>query len=125
MNLQSSKFGLEKVGLFAAADVFVYPSYHEGMPIAVLEAMACGLPIVATRVGGLVDLVEDGVNGVLVDPGRADQLAAVLHRLAFDEPLRRAMGAKSVQLAREKYDVERLVDRLLHIYREVLSETSS
>ena len=67
--------GSGKMDVLDQADLFVYPSYTEGMPIAVIEAMACGLPIIATRVGGLPDLVTEGKNGLLVDPGRADQLA--------------------------------------------------
>lgn len=113
--------GAEKLAFFRGADVFVYPSYHEGMPIAVLEAMGCGLPVVATRVGGLPDLITDGVNGILVEPGRPDQLVAALHKLSIDNKLRCSMQQKSYQLVLEHYDIEQHVTQLVGIYRAVLS----
>ena len=57
------------------------PSYHEGMPISVIEAMAAGLPVIATHVGGIPDLVTDGENGLLVSPGQPEELAAALAEL--------------------------------------------
>jgi glycosyltransferase involved in cell wall biosynthesis len=114
--------GSEKLAFFRNADIFIYPSYHEGMPIAVLEAMACGLPIVATRVGGLPDLVVDGFNGVLAEPGRPDQLAAALYRLSMDDGVRRSMEQRSLQLAVDRYDMEQCVARLVGIYEAVLAD---
>lgn len=78
---------------FDAADVFVMPSLSEGMPIALLEAMANRLPVVATRVGGIPDLLEAGVDAMLVEPGRAEDLAAALARLAADPGLREELAA--------------------------------
>ena len=115
-------YGSEKLTFFRQADVFIYPSYHEGMPMAVLEAMACGLPIVATRVGGLPDLVSDGANGVLVEPGQPDQLVDALRRLLSAPELRRGMQEKSYQLTVERYDMERHVKRLIDIYHRVALE---
>jgi glycosyltransferase involved in cell wall biosynthesis len=120
LKLHPAAFGSEKITLFRNADIFVYPSYHEGMPLGVLEAMACGLPIVATRVGGLVDLVKDGVNGILVDPGRPDQIAAAIHKLAVNMDLLHAMGRRSYELVSEKYDLEQRVGQLVDIYKKVL-----
>jgi glycosyltransferase involved in cell wall biosynthesis len=77
-----------------ALDFFVLPSLWEAFPIAVLEAMACALPVVATAVGGTVDLVRDGENGLLVAPGDAGALAGAMARLAADAPLRASMGAR-------------------------------
>ncbi len=113
--------GAEKLAFFRDADVFIYPSYYEGMPMAVLEAMACGLPIVATNVGGLPDLVHDNINGILVPPRRPAQLAAALHQLASDGPARQAMQLKSFQFASEQYDMEKHVAQLVNIYRAALS----
>ena len=67
--------------MLSRADIFVYPSYHEGMPMAVIEAMACRLPVVATNVGGLPDLIQDHVTGILVKPGCPDQVIEALRAL--------------------------------------------
>ena len=88
--------------------------------MAVLEAMGCGLPIVATRVGGLPDLVLNGVNGLLVEPGRPDQLATALGRLSVDDELRYTMQQMSYQSAIEQYDIEQRVPQLVDIYRSAL-----
>ena len=112
--------GTEKIKLFRSADIFVYPSYHEGMPMAVIEAMACGLPIIATQVGGLPDLVCPGVNGLLVPAGQPDQLANAIHQLVVNPQLRYSMQTSSFRRAQENFDIEKLVSRLLDIYRALL-----
>jgi glycosyltransferase involved in cell wall biosynthesis len=76
----------------AAADILVLPSLSEGRPNVVLEAHACGLPVVATNVGGTPELLEDGVNGLLVPVGDSDALAGALRRLATDHDLRLRLG---------------------------------
>lgn len=111
----------KKIELLRSADIFVYPSYHEGLPMAVMEAMACGLPIVATQVGGLPDLVCPGINGILVPAGQPSQLANAILQLLGDPQMRRSMQIKSFQLAQEYFDVEKLVPRLLDIYQASLS----
>ncbi len=109
-------FGVGKLACFRDADIFVYPSYSEGMPMAVIEAMASVLPIVATNVGGLPDLVRNGVNGILVEPGRSDQLATALLKIASNLKLGRSMQNESAQIALENYDIEQHVMRLLDVY---------
>ena len=106
-----------KLAHLREADIFVYPSYHEGMPMAVLEAMACALPVVATRAGGLPDLVHDGANGLLAEPGRPDQLAGALQKLLDDEPARQAMAAESYRMARDCYGIEQHVEKLVAAYQ--------
>jgi glycosyltransferase involved in cell wall biosynthesis len=113
--------GNTKIDLFRSVDVFVYPSYHEGMPMAIIEAMACGLPVIGTKVGGIPDLVQPEVNGLLVDAGCPDQLAEAIHRLVIDPNLREAMQVNSFRIAQEKYDIEKLVDQLIGIYEMVAS----
>jgi glycosyltransferase involved in cell wall biosynthesis len=110
-----------KLDAFSEADVFIYPSYSEGMPMAVIEAMACGLPIVATRVGGLPDLVHEGENGILVDPRCPDQLADALQRLSSHPDIRTAMERTSFKTAYEQYDMEILVPKLVAIYQKALA----
>jgi glycosyltransferase involved in cell wall biosynthesis len=82
-------------GYYAAAHVFVLPSYFEGMALAAVEALSAGLPLVVTRTGGTEDLVEEGVNGLTFDWADVDQLAAHLRCLAGDRALARRMGAAS------------------------------
>ena len=120
IHIKSAVTGAEKINLFRSADIFVYPSYHEGMPMAVIEAMACGLPIIATRVGGLPDLVCPGLNGLLVPAGQPDQLANAIHQLVANPQMRFSMQSGSFQLAQEKFDIEKLVLRLLDIYQTIL-----
>jgi glycosyltransferase involved in cell wall biosynthesis len=109
----------EKIELFRSADIFVYPSYHEGMPMAVIEAMACGLPIIATQVGGLPDLVCHGLNGLLVPAGQPDRLADAMYQLIVEPQTRCSMQVSSFRLAQENYDVEKLVIRLLDIFQAI------
>lgn len=84
---------------YRSADIFVFPSFEEGMPNVVLEAMASGLPVVATDIYGNRELVVDGDNGVLVSPGDAEALCRALVRLAKDPDLRRLMGGRSRERA--------------------------
>ncbi|WP_425084702.1 glycosyltransferase family 4 protein [Ruegeria profundi] len=78
--------------MLSEADVLVLPSFAEGVPVTLMEAMASGLPVLATRVGGISELVEDGVSGYLVPPGNADALTARLRDLLSDADLRARMG---------------------------------
>lgn len=115
--------GDEKIALFQNADIFIYPSFHEGVPMAVLEAMASGLPIIATRVGGLPDVVKDGENGLLIDAGQPQQLADALLKLYRDEGLRKSMQAASIQIVRDRFSLDQHVINLVNIYQQVLKDT--
>jgi phosphatidyl-myo-inositol dimannoside synthase len=84
---------------YAAAHVFVLPSYNEGMSVATLEAMAAGLPVIITRTGGTAELVEEGVNGLTFERADVNTLEAHLKRFALDRSLARSMGAASRQRA--------------------------
>ena len=106
----------------AAADIFVLPSLQEGMPNALLEAMACGLPPVATRIGGVEDIVIDGENGVLVDPGNGASLAEGLRRLLADEELKSTIAIKAQKTIYDFYSLENTVPRYLALYKRLLTE---
>jgi len=84
---------------YAAAHVFVLPSYNEGMSVATLEAMAAGLPVVVTRTGGTAELVVEGVNGLTFEWADVETLTTHLKRFALDRSLARTMGAASRQRA--------------------------
>jgi glycosyltransferase involved in cell wall biosynthesis len=86
------------------------------MPLAVLEAMAMGLPVVATRVGGLPELVEDGVTGLLVEPERPEALAEALVRVLGDRALADRLGQAGRRLVLEDYTVDRFTDQVVPLY---------
>ena len=111
----------EDVGpFFAAFDVFVLPSGNEGTPVTAIEALASGCPVVATRVGGVPDVVDDGEDGFLVAPAAVDELASRLTDLARDPELRARMGAAGRARMQTRYAVDRLVGDVDRLYRELL-----
>jgi glycosyltransferase involved in cell wall biosynthesis len=112
----------EDVGpLYAAFDALVLPSGNEGTPVSVIEALAAGTPVVATRVGGVPDVVRDGEDGYLVEPGDSELFAKRLAELARDPALRERLGAAGRARVLPRYAVERLVDDIDRLYRSLLS----
>lgn len=109
--------GPEKLRYLQQAALLALPSYAEGVPIAVLEGMAAGLPVVTTPVGGVPDIFVDGVNGLLVPPGEPHALAQAIGRLLDDPDLRAAMGRANRQKALNDFDLPIYVERLLDLYR--------
>jgi len=110
----------EMIGIYHQADIFVLPSYHEGLPMAILEAMACGLPIVSTKVGGIPELIEEGENGILIHPGDRVALLNSLASLLNDPILREHMALKNVQKIREQYDIPIYIQKLKNLYGDIL-----
>jgi glycosyltransferase involved in cell wall biosynthesis len=112
----------EDIGpFFGAFDVFVLPSGNEGTPVTAIEALASGCPVVATRVGGVPDVVRDGEDGFLVEVGAAEEVADRLERLAGDPELRARMGETGRARVVPRYGVERLIDDVDRLYRELLA----
>ena len=103
---------------FAAVDLFVLPSHQEAMPLVVLQAMAAGLPAIATRVGGLPEAIEDGVSGLLIAPTAPAEIAGALTRLAGDPRLRSELGRGARQRVRERFAVDRMIDSVAALYAE-------
>ena len=110
---------------YAAFDALILPSANEGTPVSAIEALAGGRPVVATDVGGVPDVVRDGVDGFLVAPGDVDAMADRLARLAADADLRRRMGEAGSASVRERYSVERLLDDVDRLYRSLLARTQA
>jgi glycosyltransferase involved in cell wall biosynthesis len=106
---------------YAAFDALVLPSGNEGTPVSAIEALAAGRPVVATRVGGVPDVVREGEDGFLVEAGATDELADRLARLARDPELRQRMGNAGRSRVVPRYAVDRLVDDVDRLYRELLS----
>ena len=102
-----------------AFDVFVMSSVTEGLGTSLLDAMACGKPIVATTAGGMPEVVTDGGNGLLVPPRDAESLAAAIVTLLTDEPMRVRMGAAGLARVRADFSAERMVRDTLAVYRRV------
>ncbi|MEB2528885.1 glycosyltransferase family 4 protein [Kocuria rosea] len=102
------------------ADIFVMPGYLEGQPMAIIEAMASGLPVVAYAAGGVPDMIRDGIEGRLVAPGDSDALADALGDVIVDRTARLRMAEASRRRAEDQHDLKRLSARLTEIYRTVL-----
>jgi len=108
----------ERDRLLAESDVFVLPSYAEGVPMSLLEAMAAGLPCITTPVGGIPDVFTHGSEGLLVAPGDAGQLRAAMSTFIGDEPARLAAGKRAYEGARA-FDVHAYARRLADIYQRI------
>ena len=98
-----------------AADIFVFPSFHEGMPVSALEAMACGLPVICSEIRGNVDIIKDGDNGYLFQPNAVDALADNLILLMDDEERRKIMGKKNMEIVKN-FSIEAVTEELKRIY---------
>jgi L-malate glycosyltransferase len=102
-----------------AFDVFVMSSVTEGLGTSLLDAMACGKPIVATRAGGMPEVVVEGLTGLLVEPRDDEAMAAAIVRLLRDRALRREMGAAGEARVQEQFSSERMVQETLAVYQRV------
>jgi len=109
--------------LLAASDVLVLPSHHEGVPMAILEAMAYGLPVIATPVGGIPDVIRHGREGLLVEVGNRAALTAALARMVAEPALRMSLGREARATA-ESLDVTNYGQRLLEFYQTITADTS-
>jgi glycosyltransferase involved in cell wall biosynthesis len=96
--------------------VYVLPSFNEGMPVSILEAMSHGLPVISTTVGGIPELVRDGVDGRLIAPGNVSELARCIGELAASPALRQQMGSAGRERVLTGFSEEAVVPRIRSIY---------
>jgi len=105
--------------LLRSADIFVLPSHFEGLPVAILEAMAAGLPVISTPVGAIPDAVKDGVTGFLVQAGATGMLAEAIAKLVNDRGLRERMGEAGRNLAESQFSIEAVAKKIGTIYERL------
>jgi glycosyltransferase involved in cell wall biosynthesis len=111
---------LDLATLYRALDIVVLSSRNEGTPITLLEAGAAGLPVVATRVGGVPDIVQDGETGLLAPTGRPSEIASLIIRLLKHPQLRQSMGQDARKLVTSRFSADRLVNDVNQLYHELL-----
>ncbi|WP_395406744.1 glycosyltransferase family 4 protein [Pseudoduganella sp. UC29_106] len=119
LNLLGWVNGERKEQQLAGAMLYALPSYNEGLPMSVLEAMAAGLPVLATPVGGIPEAVSDGVEGFLVEPGDVEALAARLAQLLQDEALAQRMGAAARHKVETTFSSQAVLPRVEKMYQEL------
>ena len=107
--------------VLSAIDLFVMNSLWEGLPLSLILAMGAGLPVVASRVAGIPEVVEDGVTGLLVPPGGVAALGAALSRVNGDDTLRVLLGQAARTFARPRFGIETYVDSMTRLYRQLLA----
>lgn len=112
----------EKEKLLINADIFFLPSYTEAMPMSILEAMGYGLPIVTTNVGGIPQLVEEGKNGYMTEPGNIDCFVKAILKLISKEELIYDMGKEGIEKANEKYSLEKHLEKVCTLYENIWGE---
>jgi len=110
--------------LYAAHDIFLFPSLMEGLPSVLLEAMASGMPVVTTETCGMPDVVDNGFNGLLVAPADAPAIEAAVLRLAADPALRQRLG-QAAQQSMKRYTWERSAEMLEHFFHYIIAREGS
>jgi glycosyltransferase involved in cell wall biosynthesis len=101
-------------------DIFVLPSWSEGFPLVILEAMAAGCPVISTRVGAIPEVVLDGVTGILVEKQNPQQLAQAMITLIENPDLRRQMGQAGRKRFEEHFTFDRCIDRMIAVFNNAV-----
>lgn len=115
----------DMVPWYQAANVFVLPSLWEGLSNALLEAMACGLPAIATRIGGNVDAVDEGVTGLLVEPDNAEALCGAMRRMMDDAAMRQVFGAAARNRVRSRFGASAMLAKMTRRYQRLAEPAES
>lgn len=111
---------LKLIEYYQYASIYVLPSYYEGLPTTLLEAMSCGLPSIATDVAGNSEVIKDGENGLLVPPKNPKKLADTINKLLDDDRLRNKIGTNARTHIVENYDWEIIADKIEEIYKSIM-----
>ncbi|WP_027216066.1 glycosyltransferase family 4 protein [Butyrivibrio fibrisolvens] len=109
-----------KEELFAKCPIFVLPSYYEGMPLSVAEGMAHGCATIASKVGSLDQMIDDGRTGLLVRPKDSDDLYNALKKVIEDTDYQKALGRAAYSFAKDNYDITKMKDNIIEIYKDIL-----
>jgi glycosyltransferase involved in cell wall biosynthesis len=118
-------FRPDVLSLHKSFDIFVMSSVTEGLGTSILDAMACGRPVIATTAGGIPEVVRDGENGILVPPRDHEAMAAAIVKLLKDDALRRRMGAAGLSLVNARFSSERMVQETFSVYERVALRSKS
>lgn len=108
--------------IYKGLDIFALTSNNEGTPLSLLEAMAAGLPVVATSVGGVPDVVTDGVNGLLVPPGDGEAMTESWRRILRDPARSQRMGERARQDVIGRFGLERMLEKMRALYKSIAEE---
>ena len=114
--------GDEKKEIFTQSDIFLLPTYREGFPNSLIEAMSHGIPVVTTNVGSIPEIVSDKTDGFLVEPGHIDEIAKSLETLIRDSHLRKAMGEKAREKVKKNFSTGILEKQLENVWRSALGQ---
>ena len=106
---------------FDTTCVFVQPSLSEGMSNVIVEAMSCGLPVIATRTGAATDIIQDSVNGLLVDVGSAEHIRDAVKKIVFDEDFARALGNNARKTVEDTCSIDSVARKYMELYRELIA----
>jgi glycosyltransferase involved in cell wall biosynthesis len=120
-----SVVGDEKQRCFEMADIFVLPSYIEGLPISLLEAMCIGLPVITTPVGGIPSVIENNKTGLLVQPGDVQGLRDAIQTLADNPCLRRNLGSEAKKRCTQKHSIEMTAKKYLGLYNSIMKQVEN
>lgn len=111
--------GIEKKRIFSLASVFCLPSYAEGFPMAVLDAMSYGLPVITTPVGGVPDVAEDGKNMLLFQPGDVEGLTQAMEHIIADKVLRNKLSEESIKLSQTIFNIDTINNEIADLYKQL------
>jgi glycosyltransferase involved in cell wall biosynthesis len=114
-------YGQDKLEAYVDSEVVVLPSRYETFPMTVLEAYACGKPVIASKVGGLEDLIMNGETGLLFEAGNIKRLTRSIFNIINSNNIAKEMGLKGKNFVRENFTIEKVVEKLEKVYKEVVN----